>query len=99
MHGYHQDLRGHGARQSLCGIFGIWRHHPSSDFLQVLLLSNLDDGKSGRWEGAQSKGVGHECDLDRKMFLYSDLLKFCLKQNQDITKLFPDNVLFLDENN
>ena len=47
----------------------------------------------------RSKGEGRKCDLDQKMFLHSDLLKLCLKQNGDITKFFPDTIVFLDENN
>ena len=32
------------------------------------------------------------------MFLQSDIFKFCLKLNQDITKFFPDDYI-LDEKN
>ena len=59
----------------------------------------VGDGKSGRWGGALSKGEGRKCKIDQKMFLYSNLLKLCLKRNQDITKFFQDTIVFLDEKN
>ena len=59
----------------------------------------VSDGKSGRCIGGQSKGEGCKYKIDQKIFLQSDLLKLWLKQNQDITKFFPDNFFFKDENN
>ena len=44
----------------------------------------------------QGKGKGSECDLERKMFLHSDLLNLCLKRKRDITELFPDTIAFFD---
>ena len=35
----------------------------------------------------------------RRCFFNSDMLKLCMRQNQDINKLFPDMIVFLDENN
>ena len=59
----------------------------------------VGDGKSGRWVGALGKVKGRKCKIERNMFLYSDLLKFYMRQYQDITKLFPDTIVFLDDNN
>ena len=44
----------------------------------------LGGGKSGRWGGAQSKGEGRCCNIDKKHFLHSDLLKLCLKKKHNI---------------
>ena len=41
----------------------------------------VGEGKSVSWGGAQFKGKGCECELTKKMFLHSDLLKLCLKKN------------------
>ena len=38
-------------------------------------------GKNVSWGGARTKGKGRECELTKKMFLHSDLLKLCLKKN------------------
>ena len=53
----------------------------------------------GRWGGERGKVRGSKCEIYRKMFLQRDLLKLCLKRNQDITKFYPDMIVFLDENN
>ena len=54
---------------------------------------------NGRWGGKISKGEGRKCKIYRKMLLHSDMLKLCLKENQDISILFPDTIMFLDEKN
>ena len=59
----------------------------------------VGDGKSGRWGGARSKGEVHECDLDRKMLLHSDLLNMCLKRKHNITEFFPDKIMFFGDKN
>ena len=41
----------------------------------------VGEGKSVSWVGARTKGKGRECELTKKMFLHSDLLKLCLKKN------------------
>ena len=41
----------------------------------------VGDGKSKRWVDAQSKGGRRKFKIDRKMFLYIDLLKLCMKRN------------------
>ena len=53
----------------------------------------VGEGKSVSWGGAQTKGKGCECELTKKMFLHSDLLKLCLKKNRrsmssSLTQLF-----------
>ena len=53
----------------------------------------VSEGKSVSWGGARNKGKGHECELTKKMFLHSDLLKLCLKKNgrsmsSSLTQLF-----------
>ena len=58
----------------------------------------VGDGKSGIWGGVRSKGEGHECNLDRKMFLHRNVLKLCLKQKHDITEFLPDTIVFFDKN-
>ena len=99
IHGFRQALQGHGTCKYLRGICERWRHYASSDHRQVLLLSDQNDGKSGRWGGARSKSELRECNLDRKMFLHSDMLKLYLKQKFNITEFFLDMILFFDENN
>ena len=54
--------------------------------------------KSGSWGGVQSKGEADEANFYQEMFLYSDLLKVCLKEKHNITKFF-NMIMFLDENN
>ena len=49
--------------------------------------------KSVSWGSTRTKGKGHECELAKKMFLHSDLLKLCLKKNgrlmsSSLTQLF-----------
>ena len=52
----------------------------------------LCDGICGMWGGERSKGDGRKYKIDWNMFFQSDLFKFCLRINQDITKLFPDTI-------
>ena len=53
----------------------------------------VGEGESVSWGGARTKGNGRECELTKKMFLQSDLLKLCLKKNgismsSSLTQLF-----------
>ena len=59
----------------------------------------VGDGKGGRWEVAWSKCEGCEWNIERNMFLRSDLLKLYLNQKRNITEYFPDVIMFLDEKN
>ena len=45
----------------------------------------VGEGKSVSWGGARTKGKGCECERTKKMFLHSDMLKFCLKKKQKIS--------------
>ena len=56
----------------------------------------VGEGKSVSWGGARTKGKGHECELTKKMFLHSDLLKLCLKKKWKINEFFPDTTIFYD---
>ena len=56
----------------------------------------VSEGESAIWGGAWTKGKKHECELTKKVFLHSDLLKLCLKGKKNITELFPDTTLFND---
>ena len=38
----------------------------------------VGEGKSVKWEGARTKGKGHECKLNKKTFFHSNMLKFFL---------------------
>ena len=53
----------------------------------------VGEGKSLIWGGVRTKGKVRACELTKKMFLHSDLLKLCLKKNgrsmsYSLTKLF-----------
>ena len=54
----------------------------------------VDEGKSVSWGGARTKGMGRDCELTKKMFLHSDLLKLCLKKKLKINEFFPDTTFF-----
>ena len=54
----------------------------------------VGERESFSWGGAQTKGKGCECELTKKMFLHSDLLKLCLKKKHNITEFFPDTTVF-----
>ena len=41
----------------------------------------VGEGGSVSWGGARTKGKWIECELTKKMFLHSDMLKLCLKKN------------------
>ena len=56
----------------------------------------VGEGKSVSWGGERTKGKGRECELTKKMFLHSDLLKLCLKKKRKINKFFPDTTVFYD---
>ena len=56
----------------------------------------LGEEKSVSWGGARTKGKGCECELTRKMFFYSDMLKLCLKKKRKINEFFPDTTVFYD---
>ena len=51
-------------------------------------------GKSVRCGVAQTKGEGRECELAKKMFLHTDVLKLCLMKIQKISEFFPDTTVF-----
>ena len=46
----------------------------------------VGEGKSVSWGGARTKGKGRECELAKKKFLHSDLLKLCLKKKRKINE-------------
>ena len=53
----------------------------------------VGEGKRVSWGGARNKGKGRECELNKNMFLHSDMLKLCLKKNttsvsSSLTQLF-----------
>ena len=54
----------------------------------------VGEGKSVSWGGAWTKGKGPECERTKKMFLHSDLLKWCLKKKRKINEFFPDTTVF-----
>ena len=54
------------------------------------------EGKNVSWGCSRTKGKGHECELTKKKFLHSDLLKLCLKRKYNITEFFPDTTVFYD---
>ena len=56
----------------------------------------VGEGKSVNWGGARTKGKGCECELTKKMFLHSDLLKSCLKKKRKINEFFPDTTVLYD---
>ena len=45
---------------------------------------------------ARTKGEGCECELTKKMFFHSNLLKFCHMKRQKISEFFPDTTIFYD---
>ena len=54
----------------------------------------VGEGESVSWGGARTKCKGRKCELTKKMFLRSDLLKLCLKKKHNITEFFPDTTVF-----
>ena len=54
----------------------------------------VGEGESVSWGGARTKGKGRECEISKNMFLYSDLLKLCLKEKQKINEFFPETTIF-----
>ena len=56
----------------------------------------VGDGKSVSWGGARTKGKRRECELTKKMFLHSDLLKLCLKKKRKTNEFLPDTTMFYD---
>ena len=56
----------------------------------------VGEGESVSWGGARIKGKGRECELTKKMFLHSDMLKLCLKEKHNIAEFFPDTTVFYD---
>ena len=56
----------------------------------------LCEGKSVSWGGARTKGEVRGCELTKKTFLHSDLLKLCPKKKHNITEFYPDTTLFYD---
>ena len=59
--------------------------------------SNLvGKGKRVSCGGAQTKGEGRECELTKKMFFHSNLLKLCHTKIRKISEFFPDTTVFYD---
>ena len=54
----------------------------------------VGEGGGFSWEGAWTKGKGRECELTKKMFLHSDMLRLCLKKKRKINDFFPDTTVF-----
>ena len=50
--------------------------------------------KSVSWGGAWTNSKGRECELTKKMFFHSDMLKLCMKKKHNITEFFPDTTVF-----
>ena len=50
-------------------------------YRNVHMQKVVGEWKSVSWGVARIKVKGRECELIKKMFLYSDLLKLCLKKN------------------
>ena len=60
----------------------------------------VGEEKSVSWVGALNKGKRRECELTKKMFLHSDLLKLCLKKKRtsltsSLTQLFFTFIKFV----
>ena len=55
----------------------------------------VGEGKSVSWGGAQTKGKGRECKLNKNMFLHSDLLKLCLNKNTTSLSYFLTQQCFM----
>ena len=47
-------------------------------------------GKRVSCGGARTKGEGRECELTKKMFFHSNLLKLCHMKRRKISESFPD---------
>ena len=56
----------------------------------------VGEGKSVSWGGVRNNGEGCECEINKNMFMHSDLFKLCLKKKHNITELFPDTTVFYD---
>ena len=54
----------------------------------------LGKEKSVSCGGARTKGEGRECELTKKMFFHSDLLKLCRMKRRNISEFFPDTTVF-----
>ena len=54
----------------------------------------VGEGESVSWGGARTKGKGRKCELTKKMFLHSDMLKLCLRKKHNIGEFFPDTTVF-----
>ena len=53
-------------------------------------------GKRVSCGGARTKGEGCECELTKKMFFHSNLLKLCHMKRRKISEFFPDTTIFYD---
>ena len=75
-------------------------YHANEDAVEGLADRNghrrkvVSKGESVSWGGAWTKGNWRECELTKKMFLHSDLLKFCLKKEHSISECFPETTVF-----
>ena len=56
----------------------------------------VGEGESVSSGGARNKGKGRDCELTKKMFLQSDMLKLCLMKKHNISEFFPDTTFFRD---
>ena len=56
----------------------------------------VGEGKSVSWGGARNTFKGRDCELTKKRFLHSDLLKLCLEKKHNINEFFPDTTVFKD---
>ena len=50
----------------------------------------VGEGENVSWVGARTKGKGRECELTKKIFLHSAMLKLCLKEKHNICEFFPE---------
>ena len=60
------------------------------------ILKVVGEGKVSVGGGARTKGKGHDYKITKNMFLYSDLLKLCLRKEHNTPDFFPDTTLFYD---
>ena len=54
----------------------------------------VDEEKSVSWGGAWTKCQGRECELNKKILFHSDLLKWCLKKEENIAEFLSDTTIF-----
>ena len=59
-------------------------------------LKVVGEGKRVSWGGSWFEGKERECELNKKIFLHSDLLKLCLREKRKISEFLPDTTFFYD---